>query len=129
MAPPSDTEGIAESEFEMEFDEGSGVLAWQYDTTLYGEARVGVMADTLGRVLAHCAVSRAFPSWNRSVLTEIYLCHACSRHEILRVETLGQERPTAPLPSPQECAGSGAEWAPYDEVLRTALPPPMVPSP
>jgi hypothetical protein len=24
------------------------------------------------------AVSRAFPSWNRSILTEIYLCHACS---------------------------------------------------
>jgi hypothetical protein len=27
-------------------------------------------------------VSRAFPSWNRSILTEIYLCHACSSHEI-----------------------------------------------
>jgi hypothetical protein len=27
------------------------------------------------------AVSRAFPSWNRSILTEIYLCHACSYHE------------------------------------------------
>jgi hypothetical protein len=26
-------------------------------------------------------VSRAFPSWNRSILTEIYLCHACSYHE------------------------------------------------
>jgi hypothetical protein len=25
----------------------------------------------------------AFPSWNRSILTEIYLCHACSCHEIL----------------------------------------------
>eukprot|EP01049_Picozoa_sp_SAG25_P001713 SAG25_NODE_81_length_16694_cov_8.663332_3_plen_115_part_00 len=24
------------------------------------------------------SVSRAFPSWNRSILTEIYLCHACS---------------------------------------------------
>jgi hypothetical protein len=23
-------------------------------------------------------VSRPFPSWNRSILTEIYLCHACS---------------------------------------------------
>jgi hypothetical protein len=28
------------------------------------------------------AVSRPFPSWNRSTLTEIYLCHACSDHEI-----------------------------------------------
>jgi hypothetical protein len=27
-------------------------------------------------------VSRPFPSWNRSILTEIYLCHACSYHEI-----------------------------------------------
>jgi hypothetical protein len=24
----------------------------------------------------------AFPSWKRSILTEIYLCHACSYHEI-----------------------------------------------
>jgi hypothetical protein len=28
------------------------------------------------------AVSRAFPSWDRSILTEIYLCHACSYHEV-----------------------------------------------
>ena len=27
-------------------------------------------------------VSRPFPSWNRSILTEIYLCHACSYHEV-----------------------------------------------
>jgi hypothetical protein len=27
-------------------------------------------------------VRLAFPSWNRSILTEIYLCHACSHHEI-----------------------------------------------
>jgi hypothetical protein len=26
-------------------------------------------------------VSRAFPSWKRSILTEIHLCHACSDHE------------------------------------------------
>jgi hypothetical protein len=35
-------------------------------------------------------VSRPFPSWNRSMLTEIYLCHACSCQEILRTETAGQ---------------------------------------
>jgi hypothetical protein len=29
-------------------------------------------------------VSRAFPSLPRFILTEIYLCHACSYHEILR---------------------------------------------
>jgi hypothetical protein len=27
-------------------------------------------------------VSRAFPSWNRSILTEIYLCHPCSCSDI-----------------------------------------------
>jgi hypothetical protein len=27
-------------------------------------------------------VSGPFPSWDRSILTEIYLCHACSYHEI-----------------------------------------------
>jgi hypothetical protein len=26
--------------------------------------------------------SAPFPSWNRSILTEIYLCHACYYHEI-----------------------------------------------
>jgi|EP01047_Picozoa_sp_COSAG01_P051226 hypothetical protein len=35
-------------------------------------------------------VSRPFPSWNRSILTEIQLCHACSCQEISRVETAGQ---------------------------------------
>jgi hypothetical protein len=35
-------------------------------------------------------VRRPFPSWNRSILTEIYLCHACSCQEILRAETAGQ---------------------------------------
>jgi hypothetical protein len=35
-------------------------------------------------------VSRPFPSWNRCILTEIYLCHACSCQEILRAETAGQ---------------------------------------
>jgi hypothetical protein len=35
-------------------------------------------------------VSRPFPSWDRSILTEIYLCHACSCHEVSRAETAGQ---------------------------------------
>eukprot|EP01047_Picozoa_sp_COSAG01_P032097 COSAG01_NODE_2306_length_7946_cov_4.903148_1_plen_218_part_00 len=34
-------------------------------------------------------VSRAFPSWNRSILTEVHLCHACSITK-LRMETPGQ---------------------------------------
>eukprot|EP01047_Picozoa_sp_COSAG01_P041451 COSAG01_NODE_3557_length_5939_cov_4.468151_8_plen_162_part_00 len=33
------------------------------------------------------AVSRAFPSWKLSILTEIYLCHACSYRKKLRMET------------------------------------------
>jgi hypothetical protein len=35
-----------------------------------------------GRGGAPTRVSRAFPSWNRSMLTDIYLCHACSYQEI-----------------------------------------------
>jgi hypothetical protein len=31
---------------------------------------------------AHLVVSRPFPSWDRSILTAIYLCHACSHHKI-----------------------------------------------
>jgi hypothetical protein len=42
------------------------------------------------------AVSRPFPSWNRSILTEIYLCHACSCREILRTETAWQANPEFP---------------------------------
>jgi hypothetical protein len=38
----------------------------------------------------HRRVSRPFPSRNRSILTEIYLCHACSCQEISRTETAGQ---------------------------------------
>ena len=40
--------------------------------------------------IGHTKVRRAFPSWNRSILTEIYLCPACSCHERLRMETPGQ---------------------------------------
>eukprot|EP01047_Picozoa_sp_COSAG01_P014628 COSAG01_NODE_716_length_14085_cov_18.724010_7_plen_345_part_00 len=36
-------------------------------------------------------MSRPFPSWIRSILTEIYLCHACSCQDILRTETAGQD--------------------------------------
>jgi hypothetical protein len=32
------------------------------------------------------SVSWAFPSCTRSILTEIYLCHACSCHEKLRMK-------------------------------------------
>jgi predicted RNA-binding Zn-ribbon protein involved in translation (DUF1610 family) len=35
-------------------------------------------------------VSAPSPSWHRSMLTEIHLCHACSCQEILRTETARQ---------------------------------------
>jgi hypothetical protein len=38
-----------------------------------------------------CSCHETLPSWNRSILTEIYLCHACSCHEILRTATAGQD--------------------------------------
>jgi hypothetical protein len=50
------------------------------------------------------SVSRPFPSWDRSILTEIYLCHACSCQEILRTETgwdwMSQQRASSPRLSP-----------------------------
>eukprot|EP01047_Picozoa_sp_COSAG01_P016029 COSAG01_NODE_811_length_13417_cov_6.641012_1_plen_611_part_00 len=46
------------------------------------------------------AVRQAFPSMLQSILTEIYRCHTCSCHEILRVETPGQAAPIHEL----ECA-------------------------
>jgi hypothetical protein len=48
------------------------------------------LVETLGsidRSLTPWVVRQAFPSMMRSILTEIYLCHACSCQEILRVET------------------------------------------
>eukprot|EP01047_Picozoa_sp_COSAG01_P078611 COSAG01_NODE_14591_length_1435_cov_1.172904_3_plen_80_part_01 len=39
---------------------------------------------------AHAANVTLIPSWSRSILTETYLCHACSCQEILRTETAGQ---------------------------------------
>jgi hypothetical protein len=41
------------------------------------------------------AVSRAFPSCTRSILTEIYLCHACSHHEIVDGNARPGGRPAA----------------------------------
>jgi hypothetical protein len=39
-------------------------------------------AEKSGEDTGSLLVSRASPSWNRSILTEIYLCHACcSDHE------------------------------------------------
>jgi hypothetical protein len=43
--------------------------------------------------------SRAFSFWNRSILTEIYLCRACSYHEIERAGELWLAVPFAALPA------------------------------
>jgi hypothetical protein len=54
--------------------------------SLVGPARSVAQSESLQRLTAKEAravtVSRPFPSWNRSILTEIYQCHACSYHEI-----------------------------------------------
>jgi hypothetical protein len=44
----------------------------------------GLVGLSLGysRRVGPAAVSRAFLSWKRSVLTEMYLCHACSYYEV-----------------------------------------------
>jgi hypothetical protein len=77
---------------------------------------------------AGMAVSRPFPSWDRSISTEIYLCRACSCHEILRVETARQERrrararsvhhtapPTLVGPDDPAMTTTGAGVAPGDD--------------
>eukprot|EP01047_Picozoa_sp_COSAG01_P057946 COSAG01_NODE_6764_length_3509_cov_25.877419_2_plen_197_part_00 len=48
------------------------------------------LASGGGEALTGGRVSRPFSSWNRPILTEIYLCHACSCQETLRVKTAGQ---------------------------------------
>jgi hypothetical protein len=52
---PEESAGIAESEFEMEFDEHSGTLTWHYDCSLYSTQRVQSMATAFHHMLAHCA--------------------------------------------------------------------------
>jgi hypothetical protein len=83
-------------------------------------------------------VSRAFPAWNRSILTEIYLCHACSCHDRnievgngragrpppRRLGRPGTTRRTQrrPEPAPSEPAGRGAAGgSPGTDALVAAL--------
>jgi hypothetical protein len=40
------------------------------------------LARTARRARHFARASAPFPSWSRSILPEIYLCHACSYHEI-----------------------------------------------
>jgi hypothetical protein len=52
--------------------------------------------------------SRPFSSWNRSILTEIYLCHACSCQEILRTKTAGQAEAACQLAEADRKAAEAA---------------------
>eukprot|EP01047_Picozoa_sp_COSAG01_P076813 COSAG01_NODE_13619_length_1557_cov_17.990398_3_plen_112_part_00 len=72
-------------------------------------------ALTMRRRAKLFCVSRAFPSWNRSILTEIYLCHACASQEIEDGNARAGQRNTHAgrlLPSaadecqPVSCAGA-----------------------
>jgi hypothetical protein len=67
----------------------------------------GLLCLADGRV-----VSQPFSSWNRPILTEIYLCHACSCPEILRVK-MARQGTQAFL---RRCAevGLGVEVRPLD---------------
>jgi hypothetical protein len=78
-------------------------------------SRIGILINGLVALSGFCGVSRPFPSWNRSILTEIYPCHARSCHtkcEIskLRVETPGQAEAEA------ACRAAG-----YSGLLQRAL--------
>jgi hypothetical protein len=57
-----------------------------------------------GELVPRWAVSEAFPSCVRSSVTEIYRCHDCSCHEILRMGAPGQVSALAagPMPPPPE---------------------------
>jgi beta-glucosidase-like glycosyl hydrolase len=57
---------------------------------VYSLAAVGALDAPPPTGTVQTNVSEAFPSYSRSILTEIYLCHPCSCHEILRMETPGQ---------------------------------------
>eukprot|EP01047_Picozoa_sp_COSAG01_P044548 COSAG01_NODE_4039_length_5406_cov_1.715980_1_plen_141_part_10 len=68
-------------------------------------------------------VDRPFPSWKRSILTEIYLCHACSCQEILRTETAGQEVDRLTRLSMTPASGQRREGAPPQSAAAAAAEP------
>jgi hypothetical protein len=73
-----------------------------------GGASGGGVAARHGGGGAPAAVSRAFPSWNRSILTEIYLCHTCSYQEIE-----DEKRPGRTAHAPTIARGA---WSSHDGV-------------
>jgi hypothetical protein len=89
--------------FALTEDGTRSLSQWEHPTEahfrrLYGELRAlkqgreDSIADTSLRPTwgGVPIVRQPFPSWRRSILTEIYPCHTCSCQEILRMETPGQ---------------------------------------
>jgi hypothetical protein len=62
--------------------EGEEERGWDHECLEHFRGDVLIYVGDWGqRSRSYRPVSRAFPSWNRTVLTEIYLCHACSDDE------------------------------------------------
>jgi hypothetical protein len=70
---------------------GASDVTWQQQLAAAAAQHAAEVAELLSAHRAELsasqeacaeAVSRAFPSWNPSTLTEIYLCHACSDQKI-----------------------------------------------
>jgi tRNA wybutosine-synthesizing protein 1 len=68
-------------------------------------------------------VSRPFPSWNRSILAEIYLCHACSCREVPRTETAGQEIKGVTFCGDSKASSMTMANVPFHEEV---TPPPII---
>jgi hypothetical protein len=65
-------------------------------------------------------VSRAFSSWNRSILTEIYPCHACSDHEFEDGNARAGTGPSATGSPPRSCGGGPTRPPPATGTRRRA---------
>jgi hypothetical protein len=57
-------------------------LVWDFITNREALKINSDWAGEAGRLVSSVYVGGPFASWNRSILTEIYLCHASSYHEI-----------------------------------------------
>jgi amino acid adenylation domain-containing protein len=57
LGPAAPKPGIAESELELEIDEETGEVSWEYDSTLYRAATIEAMADDFVRLAALVAAS------------------------------------------------------------------------
>jgi hypothetical protein len=72
--------------------------------------------------LPRLELSRAFPSWNRSILTEIYLCNSCSYHEIHGPPSCGLAF-CGDFSAPTRQPGGGGAAPEPSTAARVAAPP------